>query len=103
DVIDMCIERDDMTINTKSHDVKRGGKAVKLTAKEYRILEYLAYRKESVVSRSELTEHIYDESFDKDSNIVDVYINYLRNKIDKGFDHKLIQTVRGAGYILKGK
>ncbi|MDP2690744.1 MAG: response regulator transcription factor, partial [Deltaproteobacteria bacterium] len=91
----------DLEIDTASHEVKRGGKSVQLSAKEYALLEYLAYKKNSVVSRSDIVEHIYHEDTDMDSNVVDVYINYLRNKIDKGFDKKLIQTVRGAGYMLK--
>lgn len=91
----------DLEIDTASHEVRRGGKVIKLSAREYALLEYLAYRKGSVVTRGEITEHIYDESFDKDSNIIDVYMNYLRGKVDKGFDKKLLHTVRGAGYILK--
>lgn len=91
----------DLEINTASHEVKRGGKAVTLSAKEYALLEYLAYRKGSVVTRSEIVEHIYHEDTEMDSNVVDVYINYLRNKIDKDFKPKLIHTVRGAGYMLK--
>ncbi|MCK4846896.1 MAG: response regulator transcription factor [Deltaproteobacteria bacterium] len=91
----------DLQIDTASHEVRRGNKLIKLSAREYALLEYLAYRKGSVVTRGEITEHIYDESFEKDSNIIDVYMNYLRGKIDKGFDKKLLHTVRGAGYILK--
>lgn len=91
----------DLEINTASHEVKRGNKSIPLSAREYVILEYLAYRKGNVISRTEITEHIYDEEFDLDSNVVDVYINYLRNKIDKGSRRKLIHTVRGAGYMLK--
>lgn len=92
---------EDLEINTASHGVKRAEKEIALSAREYAILEYLAYNKDRVVTRTEITEHIYDESFDLDSNIVDVYINYLRNKIDKGFKKKLIHTIRGKGYILK--
>ena len=91
----------DLEIDTASHEVKRGGQSIQLSAKEYALLEYLAYKKNAVVSRSDIVEHIYHEDSDMDSNVVDVYINYLRNKVDKGFDKKLIQTVRGAGYILK--
>ena len=91
----------DLEVDTASHEVKRGGAAISLSAKEYALLEYLAYKKNTVVSRSDIIEHIYHEDSDMDSNVVDVYINYLRNKVDKGFDRKLIQTVRGAGYILK--
>ncbi|MBI5327885.1 MAG: response regulator transcription factor [Deltaproteobacteria bacterium] len=93
----------DMEINTANHEVKRAGRLIPLSAKEYAILEYLAYKKDNLVSRIEITEHIYSEEFDLDSNVVDVYINYLRNKIDKGFKKKLIHTVRGAGYILQEK
>ncbi len=92
----------DLEIHTASHAVKRGGGTIKLSAREYALLEYLAYNKNSVVSRMEITEHIYDETFDKDSNIVDVYMNYLRNKVDRGFEKKLLHTVRGVGYMLKG-
>ena len=91
----------DLVINTAGHGVTRGGKAINLSAREYALLEYLAYRKGTVVSRSDIVEHIYNEEFDLDSNVIDVYINYLRKKIDKGFERKLIHTVRGAGYILK--
>lgn len=91
----------DLEINTASHDVRRGGKAITLSAREYALLEYLAYKKDNVVSRTEIVEHIYNEESDMDSNVVDVYINYLRNKIDKDFKKKLIHTVRGAGYMLK--
>ncbi|MBI5047913.1 MAG: response regulator transcription factor [Deltaproteobacteria bacterium] len=93
----------DMEINTANHEVKRAGRIIPLSAKEYAILEYLAYKKDNLVNRIEITEHIYSEEFDLDSNVVDVYINYLRNKIDKGFKKKLIHTVRGAGYILQEK
>ncbi|OGP14663.1 MAG: DNA-binding response regulator [Deltaproteobacteria bacterium GWA2_55_10] len=91
----------DLEVDTASHQVKRGGKSVSLSAKEYALLEFLAYRKGSVVSRTDIVEHIYNEEVEMDSNVVDVYINYLRNKIDKDHRKKLIHTVRGAGYILK--
>ncbi len=91
----------DLEINTASHEVRRAGKVITLSAREYALLEYLAYKKDTVVTRTEIVEHIYSEDSDMDSNVVDVYINYLRNKIDKDFKKKLIHTVRGAGYILK--
>jgi len=91
----------DLEVNTASHEVIRDGKPITLSAREYALLEYLAYKKDTVVTRTEIVEHIYSEDSDMDSNVVDVYINYLRNKIDKGFDKKLIHTVRGAGYMLK--
>ena len=92
----------DLEINTASHEVRRGSTPIKLSAREYALLEYLAYNVGSVLSRTDIVEHIYHEDAEMDSNVVDVYINYLRNKIDKGFETKLIQTVRGAGYMLKG-
>lgn len=91
----------DLEININSHTVKRAEKEIQLTSNEYKILEYLALNKGRVVSRTELLEHIYDIDSDPDSNVIDVYINYLRKKIDRGFEKKLIHTVRGAGYILK--
>jgi len=92
---------DDLVLNTSARSVSRAGRAVSLSAREYNLLEYLAMNKNRVINRTELTEHIYDSEFDLDSNIIDVYINYLRNKIDKGFEKKLIHTVRGAGYVLR--
>lgn len=100
---DPVIVVDDLTIDTNSRTVKRADKEIKLSAKEYNLLEYLVLNKNRVVSRTELTEHIYESDFDLDSNIIDVYINYLRNKVDKGFEKHIIQTVRGAGYIIKGE
>lgn len=100
-VKEAVIRIDDLEINTASHEVKRGGDTINLSAREYALLEYLAYNKGAVVSRTDIVEHIYHEETDMDSNVVDVYINYLRNKIDKGFRNKLIHTVRGAGYMLK--
>ncbi|MBE9528835.1 MAG: response regulator transcription factor [Proteobacteria bacterium] len=94
---------DSLEINTASHEVKREGTDIKLSAREYALLEYLAYNKDSVLSRSDIVEHIYHEETEMDSNVVDVYINYLRNKVDKGFKTQLIQTVRGAGYMLKSE
>lgn len=91
----------DLEINTASHEVARGATPIKLSAREYALLEYLAYNRDSVLSRTDIVEHIYNEDAEMDSNVVDVYINYLRNKIDKGFKIKLIHTVRGAGYMLK--
>lgn len=93
----------DLEINTSTHEVMRGGIHIPLSAREYALLEYLAYHKDNVVSRTDIVEHIYKEDTDMDSNIVDVYINYLRNKIDKDHKEKLIHTVRGAGYLLRSK
>lgn len=92
---------DDLTIDMNSRSVNRSGKEIKLSTTEYNLLEYLALNSGRVISRTELTEHIYDTDFDLDSNIIDVYISYLRNKIDKGFQKQLIHTIRGAGYVIK--
>lgn len=103
DIKDTVIRIGDLEINTANHEIKRGGRTIQLSAKEYAMLQYMAYNKDKIVSRTDLIEHIYDENFDANSNVLDVYVNFLRNKIDKGFKKKLIHTVRGAGYILKEK
>ena len=103
DIKDTVIRIGDIEINTGNGEIKRGGKTIQLSAKEYAMLQYMAYNKDKIVSRTDLIEHIYDENFDANSNVLDVYVNYLRNKIDKGFKKKLIHTVRGAGYILKDR
>ncbi len=100
-VKEAVIRIDDLEINTASHEVKRGGRAITLSSREYSMLEYMAYNKDTVLSRSAILEHVYSEEVDLDSNIVDVYINYLRKKLDSGSERKLIHTVRGAGYILR--
>ena len=97
------VEIHDLTLDTNSRSVRRNGREISLSATEYNLLEYLTLNSGRVISRTELTEHIYDTDFDRDSNVIDVYVNYLRNKLDKGFDRQLIHTVRGVGYILKGE
>jgi DNA-binding response OmpR family regulator len=97
------ISIDDLTINMHLKTVTRSGKEIQLSTKEYSLLEYLVLNSGRVISRTELTEHMYDTDFDLDSNVIDVYVNYLRNKIDKGFGRQLVRTVRGAGYVLKGE
>jgi DNA-binding response OmpR family regulator len=94
---------DDLSLDMNAKAVTRSGKEINLSAKEYNLLEYLALNSGRVIGRTELTEHLYDTEFDLDSNVIDVYVNYLRNKIDKGYDRQLIVTVRGAGYVLKGE
>ncbi len=96
------ISIDDLTIDINTRSVKRNNKEIRLSSREYNILLHLALNRERVISRSSLAEHIYDIDYDLDSNIMDVYINYLRNKIDKGSAKKLIHTVRGEGYMIKG-
>jgi DNA-binding response OmpR family regulator len=96
------IEIGDLVINMATHEVKRRGRDILLSAKEYVLLEFMAMNKNKVLSRTVLTEHLYDYEFDLDSNVIDVFIHRIRNKIDKGFDRKLIHTLRGSGYMLKG-
>lgn len=91
----------DLVLDTQSHKVTRSGQEITLTPKEYSILEYLLRNKNRVVSRTLLSEHVYDYHFDSDTNVIDVYINKLRNKIDKQFDTPLLHTIRGVGYIIK--
>ncbi|MBI5664757.1 MAG: response regulator transcription factor, partial [Nitrospirae bacterium] len=90
-----------LVLDTARKEVKRDGKVISLTAKEYMILKYMAYNPDTVLSRTNIIEHVYDDSFDLYSNVIDVHINSLRNKIDKGHTNKLISTVRGSGYILR--
>jgi len=96
------IEIGDLAIDMVTHQVKRAGKEIMLSSREYSLLEYMAVNRNRVVSRTSISEHIYDYAFDLDSNVIDVFINRIRNKMDKGYEAKLIHTVRGAGYILKG-
>lgn len=91
----------DLVLDTQSHKISRSGVEITLTPKEYSILEYLLRNKNRVVSRTLLSEHVYDYHFDSDTNVIDVYINKLRNKIDKQFATPLLHTIRGVGYIIK--
>jgi DNA-binding response OmpR family regulator len=91
----------DLELNLDSMEVKRSDKKINLTAKELQLLEYLLRNKNRVVSRADIAINVWDMSFDTNTNVIDVYINYLRNKIDKPFEDKLIQTQVGLGYILK--
>lgn len=91
----------DLELNRHTKVVLRGGKLVELTAREFSLLEYLMLNNNKVVSRVDISEKVWDLNFDTNTNIIDVYMNYLRNKIDKGFDSKLIHTVVGMGYVLR--
>jgi len=91
----------DLELDTATRKATRAGKAITLTAKEYALLEYLMQNAGKVVTRTELSEHVWDIHFDNESNVIDVYVNFLRKKIDKGFDRALLHTVVGAGYVLK--
>lgn len=97
----LVISADDLKLDTQSHRVTRGDIEIILTPKEYSILEYLMRNKNHVISRIKLTEHVYEYQFDPDTNVIDVYINKLRNKIDKNSDRPLLQTIRGIGYMIK--
>lgn len=95
------LQADDLEMNLESKEVLRAGAKINLTAKEFQLLEYLLRNKNKVVSRADLAMNVWDIDFERSTNVIDVYINYLRNKIDKKFEHKLIQTQVGMGYILK--
>jgi DNA-binding response OmpR family regulator len=101
-VKDPVVRIHDLEIDTAARAVRRGGKTIHLTPREFALLEFLAFHRGKVVTRSMIWEHLYDEQDENTSNVVDVYIRYLRNKIDKGFDPPLIQTRWGEGYLLRG-
>jgi two-component system copper resistance phosphate regulon response regulator CusR len=92
----------DLEIDRLSQQVRRGGKRIELTPKEYSLLEYLATQPGRPFSRTMIVEHVWDQSFEGLTNIVDVYVRHLRAKVDDPFPQKLIQTVRGVGYALSG-
>ena len=91
----------DLTLDLVSHKVNRGGDEIELTGKEYSLLEYFIRNQEKVLTRTMIAEHVWDYNFDTFTNVIDVYINHLRNKIDKGRQGKLLHTLRGVGYIMK--
>jgi two-component system, OmpR family, copper resistance phosphate regulon response regulator CusR len=90
----------DLTLDTASHAVSRAGKPISLTAKEYALLEFLVLNEDRVVGREQIAQHVWEESFDPFSNVIDVYVKRLRDKLDTGFGRRLIHTRRGEGYIL---
>lgn len=91
----------DLVMDVAAHTVTRGGKEILLSAKEYQLLEYLLHNKGIVLSRERIEDHIWNFDYEGGTNVVDVYISYLRKKIDEGHEKKLIKTVRGAGYALR--
>ncbi|MFO0926694.1 MAG: response regulator transcription factor [Gemmataceae bacterium] len=101
-VKDPIIRIHDLEIDTASRKVRRAGQPIQLTPREYALLEFLAFHRGKVATRTMIWEHLYDEQDENTSNVVDVYIRYLRNKIDKGFDPPLILTRWGEGYQLRG-
>ncbi len=97
----MIMRAGDLQLNLDSKEVTRDGHPVQLTAKEFQLLEYLIRNKNRVLSRADIALHVWDIDFDSRSNVIDVYVNYLRKKIDRGFARPLLHTIVGMGYMLK--
>lgn len=91
----------DLTLDLHTMNVTRSGKVIELTSREFTLLKYLLFNRKRVVSRAEIAEHVWETNFDTESNVIDVYMSFLRKKIDKDFPNKLIHTVVGMGYIIK--
>lgn len=91
----------DLSLDPRTYTAKRAGKIIRLTSREYSLLEFLLRRKNQVLTRDMIIDHVWDSTFESMTNIVDVYIRYLRRKMDTGFSPKLIHTIRGIGYMLK--
>jgi two-component system copper resistance phosphate regulon response regulator CusR len=91
----------DLVVDIKCHTASRGGQELDLTAKEFKILEYLLQNAGTVLTRQQIQDHVWDFSYEGASNMIDVYINSLRKKLDKDFPEKLVHTMRGVGYVLK--
>ncbi|MCL4558169.1 MAG: response regulator transcription factor [Deltaproteobacteria bacterium] len=100
-VRDTKLTLSDLELNLVTHEVKRAGQKIDLTPKEYTLLEYLLYNQGKVLTRTMIVEHVWDQDFDSFTNVVDVYINHLRVKIDQPFEKKLLHTARGYGYVLR--
>jgi len=100
-LVSSVFEIEDLTIDTRTRRVQRADRSIQLTSKEYALLEYLARRQGDVVGRADIAEHVWDDSFDPMSNLIEVYIQRLRRKIDDDHRVKLLQTRRGAGYSLQ--
>ena len=97
------LQEADLELDLKENVARREGRVVELTAKEFSLLEYLMINKGRVVSKVDIAEKVWDINFDTGTNFIEVYVNYLRNKVDKGFSNKLIHTIVGMGYMLKNK
>ncbi|MCD6584596.1 MAG: response regulator transcription factor [Desulfobacteraceae bacterium] len=91
----------DLELDQLTHTVTRAGENIELTSTEYALLEYLMIHAEQVVTRTMISEHVWDQDFDSFSNVINVYVNYVRKKVDAGFSKKLIHSVRGRGYMIK--
>jgi DNA-binding response OmpR family regulator len=94
------LQIDDLVLNPATREVTRGGQRIELTLKEYALLEYLMRHTGRVLTRPMISEHVWNQDFDTFTNVIDVYVNYLRNKVDRGRTKKLIHTIRGSGYML---
>jgi two component transcriptional regulator, winged helix family len=103
EVVSPALQYADLTLNQISREVRRGDALIDLTPKEYALLEYFMRNPGQVLTRTMLSEHIWNYNFDTMTNVIDVHINHLRVKIDKDFSLKLIHTIRGVGYVFKGK
>lgn len=90
-----------LKLNMITREVFRGNQKIELTPKEYTLLEYFVHNKGQVLTRTMISEHVWDYNFDTMTNVIDVHINHLRNKIDKDFSPQLIHTIKGVGYVLK--
>jgi two-component system, OmpR family, copper resistance phosphate regulon response regulator CusR len=97
------LQIEDLMLNPATREVTRGGQRIELTSKEYALLEYFMRNAGRVLTRPMIAEHVWNLDFDTFTNVIDVYVNYLRNKIDRGRERKLIHTIRGSGYVLKGE
>lgn len=95
------LQVDDLVLNPATREVTRGGQRIDLTVKEYALLEYFMRHAGRVLTRPMISDHVWNQDFDTFTNVIDVYVNYLRNKIDRGRSKKLIHTIRGSGYMLK--
>lgn len=95
------LQVEDLMLNPATREVTRGGQRIDLTVKEYALLEYFLRHTGRVLTRPMISEHVWNQDFDTFTNVIDVYVNYLRNKIDRGHTRKLIHTIRGSGYMLK--
>lgn len=98
---DLVLKVQDLSMNLKSKEVYRGNTEIILTAREFGLLEYLLKNKNRVVSRTDILENVWEVNFDLGTNVIDVYVNYLRKKIEHGFSSKIIKTVIGMGYVIK--
>jgi DNA-binding response OmpR family regulator len=101
EIKDNILKIEDLQMNVSEHLVERGNKNIQLTSKEYALLEYLLRNQGRILTRTQIADHVWKNEFEYDSNIVDVYIRYLRGKVDKDFDKKLIHTIRGFGYVMR--